>query len=258
MKNSIDISEEDKNLLYRYIGQGSPDSKLIIFGNEPGLAGSSVNKTIECVKNLAHEPAWRVSDEPTSEFMIKESYINPTTSEFARFSARLKLAIDYKDSRWVKELSKSGIAAINQHICTPINEKSMALINLRPLPRHTQDDWVYSNVGRKDYLREWNFLLKRPVNRSLQTLKRQQALKEFILSSDRHVSSLIIGVGEKENKKAFIEKMIGEKSSFIKVDLESHSIYYNSELKIILSGYFNNRNGIKLKGLQELFCFINP
>jgi hypothetical protein len=35
-----------------------------------------------------------------------------------------------------------------------------------------------------------------------------------------------------------------------------YGIYFNSDLRIILSNYFNSRNGIKMIGLKDLYKFI--
>jgi len=67
---------------------------------------------------------------------------------------------------------------------------------------------------------------------------------------------VVIGVGEKENKKAFFQKMFPDEE-FFKTDLDTHTIYFNPTHKIVLSNYFNNRNGIKLECLKDLYKFLN-
>lgn len=259
MKNSIAISDEEKTLLYNYLGQGTNDKKLIIFGNEPGLAGvEDLSEMINSIRKI-EKVYWRnkqTDPEEQSPFLLQESFTHPTTSEFARFVTRLELAVTYRDSRFLNELSKEGNAAINKYIFNPISEKNSSLINLKPLPRSTQDDWIYTNIDRKEYNREWNFTLKKHYI-SIEGINRVNAIKRFINHPVRYKKgSIVLGVGEKENKKVFFNNLFKEYEDFSKIDLESHSIYYHSTLDIILCDYFNSRNGIKLKGLQELYKFL--
>ena len=132
-----------------------------------------------------------------------------------------------------------------------MSEKNISLINLRPLPRPTQDTWAYSNINKKDYNRKWNFNLKRH-QMTPDVIKRSEGIKDFILKSP---DSIIIGVGEKELKKNFLLKIFND-IEFHKINLGSHEIYYQPNYKIILSNYFNSRNGIKLQGLKELYSYI--
>lgn len=239
----IDISKEEYSLLNRYIGQGKHDASLVFFGNEPGTSGLGILDTIKYLKTAKNKPIG-------NGFLIHESYSHPTSSDFARFISRLCLGLENKDDRWFGELSQTGNVAINQHIMKPISEKNICLINLRPLPRPTQDTWVYSNINKKDYQRKWNFTLKGHYSDNFKD-ERLQILKSFFkLRGD----SLIIGVGDKENKRAFLEKLFPNK--FHTAQLDNHTIYFEPKLKIILSNYFNNRNGIKLKGLKDLYNFI--
>jgi hypothetical protein len=96
----------------------------------------------------------------------------------------------------------------------------------------------------------WNFHLKRHYSDPEQQL-RLEAFNTFFKSR----TGLVIGIGEKENKRKFFEK-IYPKIKFIKGDLPSHTIYYDTKHKIVLSNYFNSRNGIKMKGLRELYYFL--
>jgi len=238
----IDISKEEYSLLNRYLGQGRPDASLVFFGNEPGTSQLSIKNTIDY---LTLSPKTLIK----TGFLIDESYAKPTTSDFARFISRLTLALKHKDDRWVDNLSTLGKIAINDHICKSNLDKDICLVNLRPLPRPTQDTRVYSNIDVKGYNKLWNFTLKRHYT-DFHKEERVYALKEFF----DQTSGLIIGVGEKENKKRFFETLY-PKIKFYAAELDNHKIYFNPG-KIILSNYFNNRNGIKLSGLKDLFKFI--
>lgn len=258
MMNSIDISREDRLLLYNYLGQGFIDKKIIIFGNEPGLAG--VNDLPDMIKRIKEGEIIYSDDLFGSKefpFQLSESFTHPTTSEFARFVSRLDLAITHNEPRFLKELSVQGNVALNEHIFKPISEKNSSLINLRPLPRPTQDTWIYSNIDKKEYNKEWNFSLKRHYI-SPEGIRRVQGIKKLINHPVRHQNhGIVIGVGEKENKRIFFESLFKEyNESFYKINLDSHSIYFHSTLRIILCDYFNSRNGIKLSGLKELYEFL--
>jgi len=241
--NSIDISKEEYSLLNRYIGQGWFSDPLVFFGNEPGTSGLGVKDTIKHLETCPKSPV-------STGFLIGESYAHPTTSDFARYISRLCLGLEHKDKRWFGELSPSGTAAVNDAIMKTQDKRTHTLINLRPLPRPTQDTWEYSNINKKDYLRKWNFMLKGHYS----DLEKEERLKIFRCFFAQR-TGIVIGVGEKENKKAFF-KAIYPPLEFSKADLDTHTIYFNTHYRIILSDYFNNRNGIKLQGLLELYNFI--
>lgn len=241
--NSIKISKEEYSLLNRHIGQGMPDASLVFFGNEPGTSGLSIPNTLDF---LTLTPKILIE----TGFLISEPYSHPITSDFARYISRLTLSLKWKDTRFLKNLSKQGSVYLNEHICKPNREKDICLVNLRPLPRPTQDTWVYSNIDKKDYLRKWNFTLKGHYS-DPEKEERLNILKSFFIQSP----AIIIGVGEKENKKRFFET-IYPPIKLSKANLDTHSIYFNIDSKIILSNYFNNRNGIKLEGLLDLYKFI--
>jgi len=242
--SSIVINKLDYSVLNSYIGQGKPDASLVFFGNEPGTSGKNITETIEHLKNNSYHQVG-------TGFLLKESYTHPTTSDFARFISRLCLGLKYKDERWFNELSPLGKIAINEHILKPISEKNICLINLRPLPRPTESTWTYSNIDKKDYLRKYNFTLKKHYSDK----DKEDRLNIFKTFFSINTKSLIIGIGDKENKKRFFEYIYPD-IKFHEADLNHISIYFNIKHKIILSNYFNNRNGIKIKGLKDLYHFI--
>ena len=243
MKKSIDISKEQYSLLNRYIGQGDLDSPVTFFGNEPGTSGPDISETLKFIEN---NPRIEVG----SGFMLKEAYAHPTTSDFARFISRLCLGIRYKDDRWFDNLSSLGKVTLAEHIMAPACIKHHSLVNLRPLPRPSENSWDYSNINKKDYLRKWNFTLKGHYS-DPEKEERISILKEFFDAR----TGVVIGVGDRHNKKEFFELLYPE-IIFHKAELDNHNVYFSIEHKIILSNYFNNRNGIKLSGLKDLYYFI--
>ena len=243
MMNLIDISKEEYSLLNRYIGQGWFTDSLVFFGNEPGTSGFGVKDTIEHLETCPKSPV-------STGFLIGEPYSHPTTSDFARFIARLSLGIEYKDEKWFGDLSATGQVVINDHIMKPQDRRRHTLINLRPLPRPTQDTLYYSNINKKDYLRLWNFGLKGHYS-DPEKEERLKIFRNFFAQR----TGIVIAVGEKENKKRFFQT-IYPPLEFHTAHLDSHTIYFNTHYKIVLSDYFNNRNGIKLEGLKDLYKFI--
>jgi len=243
MKNLIDISKEEYLLLNRYIGQGKLNASLVFFGNEPGISGLGIPDTLNFLKKEEHTPI-------NSGFLLKESYSKPTSSEFVNFMTKLYLALKDKDITWFDDLTLEKKSIFDEHNKKSLSEKDICLVNLRPLPRATQDTWVYSNIKEKGYHRLWNFHLKGHYSDPEREI-RLETFKEFF----RTRTGLVIGIGDKENKKKFFEK-IYPGIQFIKSDLSTHSIYFDTKHRIILSNYFNSRNGIKMSGLRELYEFL--
>ena len=246
MKNSIAISKDSKEyqILNTYLGQGRPNASLVFFGNEPGTTGLGVEDTIKYLETAKRSATFG------NGYLIETSYSKPITSEFARFISRLTLAINHKDSRFLGELSTKGSVAINEHICKPNSEKYICLVNLRPLPRPTQDTWDYPNINRKEYNKSFNYTLKKHQSDYIDCFRVDALLKFFM-----ETNAVIIGVGEKNNKRAFFENQYPF-PKFHTAHLDSHTIYFNIHYKIVLCDYFNSRNGIKLEGLKDLYKFI--
>lgn len=242
--NLIDISKEKQILLNQHLGQGKPNASLVFFDSDPETPHYPIKNIIDFL--ILTSPKYKCGD----GFTIDEAYSHPTTSDSARFISRLTLAIKHKDSRWVNNLSNLGNISINKHIFESNNNKDICLINLRPLPYHTRDTWVYSNINIKEYNKTWNFTLKRQVIDELKT-NRISYFKSFF----EYSLGLIIGVGDKENKKKVLEQ-IYPKIKFEEIDLITHKVYFSKDHAVILSDHFNNRNGIKLEGLRHLYNFI--
>jgi hypothetical protein len=243
MKNSIDISKEEYLLLHRYIGQGKLNASLVFFGIEPGTSGAGWEETLQFLKEEPHHTIGK-------GFLLKESYSNPTASDFVTFMMRLYLGLKNKDTRWFEDLPTLAKVEINKYGNIPVQEKDICLVNLRPLPRPSQDTWVYPDIDVKGYNRLWNFMLKRHYSDPNKEM-RLEVLKKFF--DER--TGLVIGIGEKDNKRRFFETLYPD-IIFYQADLDTHNIYFSIKHKIILSNYFNNRNGIKIIGLKDLYNFI--
>jgi len=243
MKNLIDISKEEYSLLNRYIGQGKINASLIFFGNEPGTSEGDIIHTIKSLQEDEHTDLG-------SGFLLNEGYSKPTRSEFVNFMSKLYLACKDKDINWLYDLSPEYNKKLINHNNLPLSEKDMCLLNLRPIPRATEDTWEYSGIDVKGYHRLWNFHLKGHYSDPEQQLR----LKTFEVVFKKR-TGLVIGIGDKANKRKFFEKIYPD-IQFIKSDLPTHTIYFDTKYKIVLSDYFNSRNGIKMSGLRELYEFL--
>jgi hypothetical protein len=127
-------------------------------------------------------------------------------------------------------------------------KENTCVFNLRPLPRPTERVWPYSNIDENEYIKNWNFVTKRPRSDDYKDIR----MTSFKTGFEQIKGTIIIGIGDKENKKAFFETMYN--CQFEKLDFINS--YYNKEHKIILSNYFDNKQGIKLSGLRNLYDFI--
>ena len=232
------LTSEQYRLLSSYIGYGVVNKPLIcFFGNESGCAPMKIDDYLPMFfKNL----------ETMKNNTLDDIYDLPVSSIFLQFIARLMLAIEHKDEKWFGELTGPGKAFINNYIMTRFSKEDTCVFNLRPLPRPTERVWPYENINEKEYYKNWNFLTKTSRSDEFKDLRMNIFKEKFAQLNE----TLIIGVGDKENKKAFFEKIYDcEFTQF-------SNFYYNSQHKIILSNYFDFKHGIKLTGLQTLYRFI--
>jgi hypothetical protein len=123
---------------------------------------------------------------------------------------------------------------------------------LKPYPQHTERSWEYDNIDEKGYYRQYNFTLKNHTSDKYRDLRIGAMKEAFVMCKN----ALILGSGDKENKKAFFQ-MIYPSIKFEEIVLsEKLKIYFSRYPKIILSNYYDNRSGIRLDGLKCLYNFI--
>ena len=238
-------------LLTKCVG-GGPINKasIVIFGNELGTAeGGNVERSIE---KFEHD--WTTGE----RIILNTGFVSlnigtpPVNSTFLQFISRLALAIRHKDSRFLETLTPSGKAFVNDYIMHELDRTETAIINLRPLPQSTERHWHYLNVGEKDYYKQYNFTLRRKPYDSYSHLRVRAIKAGFDLAKN----ALILGAGDKNNKRAFFQHIYPD-IKFEEIELnEKLKIYVSKYPKIILSNYYDNRNGIRLSGLQEIYKYI--
>jgi len=246
------LSNEQLSLLVRCIGGGPINTaKILIFGNELGTSeGGNTERTIaHFEKNWTTDKILQIG----SGFSSLNIGIPPVNSIFLQFISRMALAIRHHDDRFLKTLTPAGKAFVNDYIMHELYRTDTAIINLRPLPQSTERHWNYENINEKDYYKQYNFTLRNKPSDTWSDI-RSQILKEgFELAKN----SLILGAGDKNNKRAFF-KYIFPNIKFEEITLNLQTqIYISHQPKIILSNYYDNRNGIRLIGLGDIFKYIS-
>ena len=249
------LTTEQYKLFSSYIGYGVLNKPLIcFFGNESGTGQQTVDNYIpKFIKDLNTWETIQFKEDKINGFVLKHIYDLPVSSIFLQFIARLMLAIEYKDDKWFGSLSGSGIAFVNNYIVNRFNRENTCVFNLRPLPRPNQKiAWPYLNINETNYNSNYNFINKNSKTDEFKEIR----MNAFKNGFKQIKGTLIIGVGNKTNKRAFFQTLyptIQFKELILNDKLE---IYYSKECKIILSNYFDNISGIKLSGLREMYYFI--
>ena len=245
------LTDDQILMLHKHIGYGPIDTaRILVFGNESGTAGEP---TLELsIKNLIEKYKTRKLLNIGEGFSITEIDTPPVNSTFIQFIGRLCLAVRYQDTRFFGMLTPQGRNLLNNYIMNSVCREHSALINLRPFPRPTERIWPYENMLKKDYNNNYNF--KRRHNQQNELTKmRIQILKDAF---ELNTKSIIIGSGDKENKRAFFQTIYPE-IEFKEVIYDELITYITLKpKKIILTDYFDNRSGIKIAGLLKIYKLI--
>jgi len=246
------LTTEQILLLNRCVAQGPIDkASVVIFGNEFGTAGGE-GDTERCVKRFINEFKTRKLLQIGEGFSTIDIDPPPVNSTFLQFIARLMLALKYKDDRFFEELTPEGKIFLNNYIMNSLYREDTAIVNLKPYPQHTERHWDYSNIDEKVYYKQYNFMHRNHLSDQYKEI-RIKAMKEAF---DLAKTALIIGSGDKENKRAFLQTIYPE-IEFAEYKLnETAKIYFSRYPKIILSNYYDHRSGIRLSGLKSIYEFI--
>lgn len=244
---AMTLTTEQLELLHRCVGTGPINrASIIFFGNEFGTAaGPTLERTL-----TIYESTWKQSMIPLGPgFMTLNVTSMPVSSIFLQYVSRLALAIKYEEPRFLEELSSQGKAFVNNFILNKLYRNDTAVINLRPLPRSTERIWPYTNYNEKEYLRLYNFNLKKRPSDSWSELRINTLRTTF----DHAKDSLIIGVGDRDNKRAFFEYLWPDVKFEEKILTKGTKVWVSENPRIILSNYFSAFSGIGLKGLQDIY-----
>jgi hypothetical protein len=246
------LVDEQIKFLHKFIGYGPIDkAKIVMFGNEFG-SGAGKGNTELTIKKFIEEAETKEIFKIDKGFTILDRNSPPVSSTFLQFISRLMLALKFKDERFFDSLTQEGLVYVNNYIMNFLYRENSAIINLRPLPQPTENHWDYENINENNYRSLYNFRIRYHGHNKFREF-RMKILKEAF---DIAKNALILGSGDKHNKKAFFEE-IYPNIKFQLVTLSSPiDIYFSKEPKIIISNYYDNRSGVGLNGLKEIYRFI--
>lgn len=246
------LTNGQMKLLFRCVGGGPIDkAKIVIFGNELGTAegGGSTERTIEKFKK-----DWTSYE----TLKLNEGFVPlhigtlPVNSVFLQCISRLALAMRYKDDRFFDSLTNEGRAFLNKYILEELYRTETAVINLRPLPQATERHWDYENIDENKYKRLFNFTLMKSEESPWKTF-RLKILKEAFNTAH---NALILGAGDRHNKKEFL-KLMYEDVEFKSVTLQNNiEIYVSKKPRIVLSNYYSPYTGLGLDGMKILYNYL--
>jgi hypothetical protein len=244
------LTTEQLQLLTTCIG-GGPLNKasIVIFGNELGTAeGKDTNRTIQ---NFERDWAGdKIVTDPG--FATLNIGTPPVNSTFLQFIARLVLGLNDNNDRYFEKLEPIAKVLVNNYIMNRLYKFETAIINLRPLPQSTERHWDYENISEKDYYKQYNFTLRNRPSDPWSDLRVKAIKSGFDLAKN----AIILGSGDKNNKRAFFE-LIYPDIEFRTITLNLNTqVYVAKNPNIILSNYYDNRNGIRLSGLFDIYQYI--
>ena len=220
------LTTKEQEILIKHIGGGPiKTASILVFGNELGTAQGHTAQT----------------------FINEELTTIPLNSSFLQFISRMALACRFNDDTYYDKLNVYQNTLLYHYMQYELYKTDTAIINLRPLPRGTGKTWPYENINEKEYYKQYNYNQSRSSCDTLRTSILKEAFNE--------VTGLILGAGDKHNKKAFFE-YIYPTIKFENIKLESGlQIFVCYQPKIILSNYYSSFRGIGLSGLKEIYHF---
>jgi hypothetical protein len=245
------IENEKLQLLIEHPGYGigkenSNKVKTLIIGNESGT-GDAINSE-EFIKGLE------------GENYIKKTLSGNllTSSDFLQFISRIVRALEEKEGKWFA--AKYRCDVWTEIICNRFYSDSAHLIDIRPLPRKTENEnWPYENIEEKGYERGFkNLKSKDPFIENIILLR-----INFLQSQIKLYPNLkyIIAPGAVPMKKKFLEIVFPQlefDSIVIKTSKKTMTYFKGNvgDINILVCPFFNHRNGIGYEGLEQAFELI--
>jgi len=225
------------------IGIEQPDQvQTLVIGNESGIGNAS--NVEEFIKHLEGK-----------EFLNKSNSENGRIhSPFLQFISRIVRALEGKQGKWFAPKDQCDVweEIKNGHFYS----ESAQLVDIRPLPRPNESVWPYDNIHERNYLNGFKNLKSK--DKFVQQLinKKVQSIQEQIRSYKnlKH----IIAPGAATMKKKFLELVFPEmKFTAIEVKISSKTMTYyvgsTGKIKVVVSPFFDSKNGIGYKGLEKVF-----
>ena len=246
------LTNDQMDLLFRCVGGGPIDNaKILVFGNELGTAqgNSSTEATIKSfIKDWTLHSVRNVGP----GFVTTHIGTLPVSSVFLQCISRMALAIRHKDNRFFDSLTGEGKVFLNKYILEELYRTETAVINLKPLPQSNERHWDYENINESRYHSLFNFTLLESPDSSWKQL-RLKAMKEAFKLAE---NSLILGAGDRHNKKEFL-KLMYEGVQFETVKLtDKIQLYVSQKPRIVLSSYYSPYTGLGLNGLKVLYNYM--
>jgi len=249
----MNLSIEDWELLNNYIGAGPIDKvEVIFFGNEFGLARSNIENYLNFIKKFIKEERHIFLEKDFDEgFMLVGEKPISLNSPFVRFCSQFMLAYNNNDDRFLDRLTKKGVIYVNKYIMEEFHRVNSAVINLRPLPRPSEEHWIYDNINKNNYLRSYKFSPKQKEFDKNVKPRIENLLRAF----NKAPNPLIIGTGDKWNKRNLFERVLPE-VNFEEITLSTtKKILLDIKQKILLCDYFDQRV-LEIKSLKEMFNIL--
>jgi hypothetical protein len=307
-EEKLELSQEYIEKLLPWFGYGHfRDADIVFLGNEEGLGGYPIQATIGRTKVYGNDENtwingnWKegywdetghkgylqlgVVTNHIREEMGLPAFVKKKDNYFPilDFQARILLSIEEPDYDWFQLKSwyeehdpkqHQKLESTIQDLYSDRLKVKAALVDWRPLPRSSEEDWPYTGIDENKYLAAFSLKnpyfgnVKRVIKRSLDIelldsyskmlYDRIQLMKTVFSTFPFHV---LIGAGDLRSKKRLLKFIFaGHNLSFKRLPLQNGKYYEIAELNlshrklnIILTTFFNHRNNcLQLVGLRDL------
>lgn len=249
----MELNDYQKTILLEHLGYGAgtdaPEKVEILFiGNESGTAGRTVQDYID---RLTYPDKYK-----TEFYSGDKNDVSPQRrSPMLQYMNRLRLYSQDHNPMWLRPKSEMSSnlydRVINESWCTG---ETVHLLDIRPLPRPTEDKWPYVGIDQKLYLRAFNRFESEGVKPysdwvRIRKTNLQKKIKEFTRLK------CIIAAGNPNMKMNFIKGLFPQ-MRFDTITGSSGKEFsvgvHENQFKIIICKFLNHQNGIGYAGLQDL------
>jgi len=253
--NKIILTDSQIDALCHHSGYGiGCDSyekvKHIIIGNESGIGNAdSIEEFLQ-----SHL-------EESKEIVEVEQQQKRINSPFLHFISRITRALENKPGKWFEPKNQCDV--YDQIVYESFYSESTHLVDIRPLPRPNESVWPYEGIDEKLYLRGFRNMSSK--DEAIQNLidKKIEALRKQIFSYSN--LEVIIAPGAAWMKRKFLENLypgIQFESHLVKTSIRDLTYFTATQningrnVKIMVTAFFDSKNGIGYDGLRQLFELI--